>query len=141
VSFLSYSLSILDESLLFLIHLTVCLDFSRNWLKSINWIKWFVPNNLWTVSELENKVFPTDKLELLLKYSLQFIAFTVHQSVFQKNCFFCNWCLSNRFLVSNLIWFLFWINLSVLICSWSKSLKLLHNSLNYLLLTAFQKTA
>ena len=76
---------------------------------------------------------------MVLKYSIQFIVFTVHQSVFQKNCF----CVIGDlivFLVPDLIWSLFWISLSLLICIWSKSLRFLHNSLNHLLLTIFQKT-
>ena len=44
------------------------------------------------------------------------------------------------FLVPDLIWFLFWISLSLLICIWYKSFRFLHNSLNHLLLTIFQKT-
>ena len=91
-------------------------------------------NSFW----IKNKVFITEKLELVLKYSIQFIVFTVHQSVFQKNCF----CVIGDlivFLVPDLIWSLFWISLSLLICIWSKSLRFLHNSLNHLLLTVFQK--
>ena len=93
-------------------------------------------NSFW----IKIKVFTTDKRELLLEYSLQFIVFTVHQSVFQKNCFCVTGDFLIVFLVPDLIWFLFWISLSLLMCIWSKSLRFLHNSLNHLLLTIFQKT-